>query len=68
MSIWTILFVILRSRDYRLQRVSRRLRTDPLVTGVLAVISLILPDGTKRGLITLSTESFDGIRAADQVP
>lgn len=52
--------------DYRLQRVSRCRRTDPLVTGVRRnLFDLAFCDGTKRGLITLSTESFDGIRATD---
>ena len=52
--------------DYRLQRVSRCRRTDPLVTGVRRnLFDLAFCDGTKRSLITLSTESFDGIRATD---
>ena len=51
--------------DYRLQRVSRR-RTDPPVTGVRRnLFDLAFCVGTKRGLTTLSTQSFDGIRVTD---
>src|SRR5580698_7470380 len=49
--------------DYRLQRVSRCRRTDPPVAGVRRnLFDLALCVGAERGLTTLSTQSFDGIR------